>query len=512
MTSVQTTLSSNKKYLISAVILAGSVGLCVLMVMLKQPPADREVVNLTGTVTVLPAEPFDGSLNIEVSGVVEPHREVKLSAQVSGEIAEKSPESRAGNFVREGDLLMTIDPRDYELEIDRLNAELAQSEAVINELNDELTGLERSREILQKDYDLQLAELARRRSAKSALSQSELDQAQRDAMAVERTLIELQNSIRLSNTRKVRLSSGIDLSNSMLDKAKLNLQRTRIVAPFDGVIVSDPVEEGDFVRVGDPLLVYEDTSKADVKCSLRGRQVLQILKYQVPDSRFQTDPLTAAYQLPPTPVKIVAQSGDDTVQWEGILQRFDGIGFDEQTKMIPVRVVVDDPVSDWIGRPVALVRQMFVNVVISLDTAGARDEVLLVIPEVALQPGNFVWSVVETKMVDGVLEHGLFLKRHRIQILDRLDANEEATRRRVVIRDASGELKSGSPIVVTPLAQPNPGTAVRIQPPDESELPVSVGADQETEDLESGETFTTRPGELKEEPASARVDGESKRS
>ncbi len=502
MNSTQSMLSNRSKYLISFAILGGAIALCVVMIILKEPPEDREIVNLTQTASVVPATNFDDQLNIEVSGVVEPHREVKLSAQVSGEIASKSAVARAGNYVREGDVLLTIDPRDYELEIKRLQAELAQSEAAINELTDELDGLERSRKIVQRDYDLQLQELERRRGAGSALSQSELDQAERNVMGAERTLTELQNSIRLANTRKVRLTSGIDLSRSLLEKAELNLQRTKIEAPFDGIIVSDLVEQGDFVRVGDTLLVYEDTSQVDVKCSLRGSQVLQILKYSVPDSRFDTDPLVSAYQLPPTPVTIIAQSGNDMVEWEGTLQRYDGVGFDEQTKMIPVRVIVNDPVSNWAGRPVPLVRQMFVNVVIALDTAGVEDDVLLTVHEVAIHPGNKIWSLTADDR----------LQQHSITILDRLNEDAPPQERLVVIRGADGQLKPGSRIVVTPLAQPNPGAPVELEPwqfgkEDSAATPITGTSD----DAEPGGPLTTRPGDT-EEPASARVEGESKRS
>ncbi len=287
----------------------------------------------------------------------------------------------------------------------------------------------------------------------------------------------------------------------MLNKARLNLQRTGIRAPFDGVIVNDPVEQGDYVRTGDTLLVFEDTSKADVKCNLRGNQVLQILKYSVPDSRFETDPLTAAYQLPPTPVRIFARSGEDTIQWDGTLQRFDGIGFDEQTKMIPVRVVVDDPVSNSLGRPVALVRQMFVNVVIGLDTANMGDERLLVIPEIAIHPGNHVWSVKDGR-----------LQRHNVSVLDRLNPGAREQDRLVVIRTAGGELQAGSQIVVTPLAQPNPGTEVDVLPLTPELTPAPLNTTKTGTDAveKRGEPLTTSPGDV-EEPANTGVAG-AKRS
>jgi multidrug efflux pump subunit AcrA (membrane-fusion protein) len=236
----------------------------------------------------------------------------------------------------------------------------------------------------------------------------------------------------------------------MLDLANLNLERTTIKAPFDGVIVSDLVEKGDYVRAGDEVITLEDTDHADVQCSLRVDQVQRILKYQVPDSRFETDQIIAAYQLPPVPVTVTSDAAGTDVRWEGLLTRFDSIGVDEQTRMVPCRVVVDDPVSTTAGRPVALVRNMFVDVIIGLSLHEDRGERLLAIPEIAIHPGGVVWTV----------EAGV-LRRHNVTVVDRQGASGD---RIAVVRSESEDLDAGSQIVITPLAQPNPGIEVRVVP------------------------------------------------
>ena len=490
MKSTRTHKSTTLKYLISALILGVSIGISILLVWSRQPPEDRDVVDLTQTVEVVKAVPYDGDLKIEVSGVVQPHREVAIAAQVAGEIVSKAPQAQAGSFVQTGDVLMTIDPSDYDLEIRRLNAELKQAESAITELDKEMEGLQSSSDLLEKEYRLQQEELRRRERVGNALSEAELDQTRRGVLAAERLWTEMQNSIRLAEARKFRLQSGIELSRSTLEKAELNRTRTNIVAPFDGVLVADLVEEGDYVRVGDELLLLEDTAKADVTCNLRGHQVLQILKYQVPDSRFGTGEQNTAYRLPPTPVTIVAESGNDRVEWEGVLQRYDGIGFDEQTKMIPVRVVVDQPVARLEnGRPVALVRQMFVDVIITLNPAGAPDEGLLSVPEETLHPGNRIW-VVENNQ----------LQQHAVTILDRFQVRDEQGHESscIVIRPVDKTLAPGAEVVRSPLAQPTPGSPVRILPqgPGESAPPAVAG----------------EPAGGESEPASTGVEGADKRS
>lgn len=444
-------MSERTKYLVSFLVIGGSFAIAIVLFLSKEGPRDRDFVDLTQPVNVVTVDSFSGSLNMEVSGIVKPHREIKIAAQASGQVVEKPPGVRAGTFVDFDTVLLKIDTRDYELQIDRLNAEVAQAESSIRELDDELAGLNDSMQIAKRDFDLHNAELQRRLSIGASLSQTELDQAKRNVMGAERTLTELQNAIRSAKTSRSRLESGIDLSKSLLAKAQLDLERTTIKAPFDGVIVSDMVEQGDYVRVGDQVFAFEDTSKADIQCNLRNDQLQQILKYRTSDSRYDIDSNISAYQLPPTPVKIYSDVSGQRVEWSGTLQRYDGIGVDEQTKMIRCRVVVDDPISKSNGNHVALVRNMLVQISIGLNVAG-RDEVpLLTIPEIALQPGDFVWSLIDNR-----------LTRSKVTVLDRINPNAPARERMAVVRPESGDLKSGSLVVVSALSQPNPGTEVRI--------------------------------------------------
>ncbi len=472
------------RYLISFLILGGALVVMVLMTLLREDPADKENVSLLNTVVVWPAEDFRGKLDIDVTGIVEPHREVRVAAEVSGRVVHKSSRCQAGTLVSPDDKepLLQINASDYELEKRRLTALLEQSKTSLDELDDDLAGLQSSLQLTEVDLELQQQEYERRLSLGTAASKTELDQARRSANAAERAVIELQNSIRTATTRRARLLSGIDLSQVQLDRANLDIERTSVGAPFDGVIVSEMVEAGDYVRAGDEVIVIEDTSKADVKSNLRLEQLRRIVKYQTPDSRFDLASNLAAYQLPPTAVTISWGEGDDRVEWPGTLVRFDGIGVDPQTKMIPCRIEVDDPVSVFRGKPRALVRGMFVKVNIQLDVAAADDETLLTIPAVALHPGNFVWSVVDGK-----------LQRTKVEIIDRKNSSDPDPRKRmIVIRVKQGELKPDSQIVVSALAQPNPGVEVKPIPFDE-ENPEPATAEIPS-DI-SPEPQTTRAGE-----------------
>jgi multidrug efflux pump subunit AcrA (membrane-fusion protein) len=445
-------LPKQLKYLISASLLIAAFVLSVMLVSMKESATDRESVDLTPLVSVRPAKPFAGKLGIEVSGMVVPHKEIRIASQVNGRVSKREERASAGNFVNAGDVLLTIDDEDYRLQIDRIKAEVAQAENSIVELDEELAGLGNSLKIAEEDLKLQNDELDRRKSLGAALSQSEFDQAKRSVMASERVVTELQNAVRQAKSRKVRLESGIDLSRANLAKAELDLQRTSIAAPFNGVIVRDMVQESDFVRAGDQLFSFEDTSKVEVQCNLRKEQLERLLRFKSADSRFDIDRNVSAYELPPTPVKIRAEVAGESVVWQGVLARYDGIGLDERTRMVPCRVVVDNPVVSGDRRNFALVRNMMVDVRIELDPVPEENESLIELPEIALQPGGFVWTVVDGK-----------LKRVSIEVLERPNPHAEPEERLIIAKTDSSELSAGSLIVISPLGQPHPGGEVRIQ-------------------------------------------------
>ena len=442
---------------ISALILLGAIAATIWMTVSKEKTETEGRDSFTQTVSVYEAERFRGALEIDVSGMVDAHREIDIASLVNGNVAKRADECRAGTFVAEGTPLLWIDSTNYDLALKRFQAEKKQAEANIRELDEELFGMERSMKLAQRDYDLQERETERRLAAGSALSRSELDQARRALTSADRTLTDLKNAQRLTKTRRARLSTGIELSEVRLQEAQINIERCEIKAPFSGVVVSDMVEVGDYVTAGKNVVIFEDTSMVDVKCNLRAEQLARIIRYQMSDSRSQTD-LSMAYQLPPTQVRIIRDEDGTLTEWSGMLARFDGIGLDSQTKMIPCIVEVSDPVSVSKGKgnsgvlPKALIRGMFVSVTIELNAAEFEDEVLLRIPSVAMQPGDFVWAVVDEK-----------LERHKVDVIDRQNENDPDVRKRmVVVRAKPNELGENSAIVTTPLSQPLPGSIVKV--------------------------------------------------
>ena len=192
----------------------------------------------------------------------------------------KSPECRAGRGVPEGELLIEIDPMDYQLEVRRLSKELAQAKATLQELEVDLENTKASIELAQEEIELQAREVERLRKlvGRRIVAESELDQALSLELAAENQLLTLNNRLRSFQTSRDRLKLAIELGATRLEQAEIDLERTKVTAPIDGVIVQDPVEADGFVQAGATLFVIEDTSAVEILCNLRMDQLFWLLQ------------------------------------------------------------------------------------------------------------------------------------------------------------------------------------------------------------------------------------------
>ncbi len=148
----------------------------------------------------------------ELDGVVQPVRQSTLSAQASGRVA--SLLVKAGDRVRAGQLLATIDDRETQTGVQRSQAQVAQAEA---ELRNARAHAERSRELQSKGFVSKAA-------LDTADAQFNAAQAGRDQAA--------------AGVRQSALAQGF----------------TRVTAPYDGWVLQTLSDAGDLAMPGKPLL------------------------------------------------------------------------------------------------------------------------------------------------------------------------------------------------------------------------------------------------------------------
>ncbi len=440
------------------IILGGAAA--VFIAMGRQPPPTRSDAGVGDALPVKTAVITEAASQIELDldGVVVPLKEVSLAAEVSGRVRLKADACEAGMFVAAGTLLLEIDPRDYELEVERLLREVAQAGFYIDEVEEELLQNDESISLAQRQVELSQREVTRLETLKAnrVITESEHDRALRDELTAINTLTQLKGQQRVLEKRKNRLAEGRLLAETQLEKVRIDLARTRIVAPFDGVIVSDPVEQDSYVAKGTLLVTIEDTSAAEVRTNLRMDEVARV--WGSVSSQTTAQPLQSrggAYDLPDVPAKVVFELGDRQFQWEGVLSRQEGGGLDARTRTLPCRVLVPDPGSVTaldrygqplpqlpLGSPTSLLRGMFVQVEVLVEAPRK----MLAVPIDAVRPSGDIWLLRNEELV--------------IVRPTRMHATDDA----VLYSAEDAGLLPGDRVIVSQLANPYDGMAVTEEP------------------------------------------------
>ncbi|MEC7679578.1 MAG: HlyD family efflux transporter periplasmic adaptor subunit [Planctomycetota bacterium] len=375
----------------------------------KRPDADTSRAGRLRALPPIRIEPIERldtektPLFLEVDGTVVPFEEANVAAEVSGRILTKTEKCEAGSYVNQGDLLMEIDPEDYELEVQRLTQQKDQEYQRLVELDQQMLNSQRLIDVAEQDVEIQKKEIARLKALPDGFaSQSEIDQASRSQLSSRQQLVTLQNQLDLQKKQRSRIEASEKLATTQLRAAEVNLRRTKIVAPIDGIVVNEQADLNTFVTRGSPLFTIENTSKVEVSTSLRMDQLYWILDQNAAEN---IDP-TSSYDLPATEAIIEYQvTGRRGMvhRWKGRLLSYDGIGLDPRTRTVPIRVIVDEPSQSYEHQDESsakqsktpLVRGMFVQVRLLIRPKTQ----LYVIPTKALQPGNRIYQFTPDETV-----------------------------------------------------------------------------------------------------------------
>lgn len=338
----------------------------------KKPPVRKSI-----PVELVQAKQHNGTLDIVVNGVAIPFRDVQLAPRVSGEVIFKSESLSPGRVVNAGELLFRIDPTDYKIEVARLEQEVAKARLDIERLQLDKENTGRVLAVMQDMASLRRREVQRLEQLRSvnATSASEVDTVELALLSTRQQTTSLENQLRTFDSQSESLKASLELANLRLQSARLDLQRTKISAPFAGVVIANHVEQNGMLTAGTAVATIEDTSKVEVRANLRGE-----------DMEFLQG---SGYELPQVPVTVECERAGRNHAWHAVLSRQDGLGIDEKTRTMPVRIVVEHPTQN-IGSnqdSVALLRGMFVRVRLHCKPR----QPLAVVPESVIRPGKKVW-------------------------------------------------------------------------------------------------------------------------
>ncbi|MBW2568989.1 MAG: efflux RND transporter periplasmic adaptor subunit [Deltaproteobacteria bacterium] len=364
------------------VVLALSLTVAALLVTLR-PKAKHQVKTETGRlVEIMSVKSEDLNMIIDGYGTVKPRETLKLAAEIKGQVFDVDSSFKEGSFIKKGAVLIKIDPRIYRLEVDRQKIQIEQTEAEIKKLRQEIKNFDASIKITKANAALARNDFERLKklSIKNVVAQATLDQAEQRYLASLERLQGFENQLNLTGPLKERLEAQLDMGKVMLCQAKLDLEKTDIIAPFDGWVLIKDVEKGRYVNAGQYIgSVYSDGA-LDVEIRIPTKDI----KWFVTDWKQDAMP----------DVEIIFRGNNSPHKWRGRVARIKA-QVDEKTRTLPVVVEIDrNSIKDKTRGGVQLRPGTFVTALIK----GKKIKQVFVLPRYVIHAGDMVYIMTDNRL------------------------------------------------------------------------------------------------------------------
>jgi len=340
-------MSLNKKLL--PVIILGALLLLAFVIKLNPPEAPQQR-NFSGpqiVVETLPVVPRDYSVALESYGIIQPRTRSMLAAQVEGQIVDLNPNLRDGGFFERGDILMTIDSRDYAADVSIAEATLADARQALAE-------------------------------AEARSNQAREDW---DRLGNEGEIPDLVLRIPQLEAARARVLSA----ESSLRKVRLDLERTQIRAPFAGRVLTKFVDLGQVVSRNAQLAEIFATDIVEIRLPLRNRDLPFIVLPETYRYSDETENKGGRVEI--------SSELAGRATWEAELVRTEG-AIDQTARQLHVIAQINDPFAPPAEGQTPLKIGQYVTAKLEGNTVPDA----LVIPNNTIYQGTYVY-VVE----DGIL-------------------------------------------------------------------------------------------------------------
>ena len=356
---------NKKKIILPIFVVLLAVAVTIVLVKSRKMPQPQETPHQGPLVEVTELVETTRDVVVRSTGTVQPRREVSITPQVRGKIVEISPRMVAGGVFRQGELLFAIEDVDYRLAIELARASLAQAAL-------ELMRIEN------------LADVARREWA--ALNP--------ESDAVPNPMVVYEPQLKSATAAR-------DAALASLKQAEINLQRTRIVAPFNCYVRSEKIEIGQFVNAGTPVATVAGVDQVEV-----------VVPLPLDELTWLSVPRTPADEAGSRAI-VELHIGGEIHSWPGAVTRALS-DIDPRNRMASLVITVAEPhVGD--GTAPSLIEELLPGMFVQVKIYGATVDDLFAVPRAALHDNDTVWIVDEDNRLR--MRSVELLRREREEVL-----------------------------------------------------------------------------------------------
>jgi RND family efflux transporter MFP subunit len=291
-----------------AILVAAVVGVVVLVA--SRPAIERaDDAERVWPVTTAKISVGDVTPELRLYGQIVAGAQVDLRALVPGEIVAIGPQAKSGGTVKKGDLVIAIDEFDYRATVDESSARLREAEARLQELAARRAAAETSLGEERKMLVLRERDLARAKKLSKGgnISEKRLDDALAELARQKKSTALRGAELKSESARIKQQRAIIDRLKVSLRRAKRNLERTRLTAPFDGFITDMSAQVGKRMGANDRVAGLIDLARLEVKATLSDTQYGRLL--------------SSGGGLRGRPAKVLWRAGAKTMSFEARLDR-----------------------------------------------------------------------------------------------------------------------------------------------------------------------------------------------
>lgn len=328
---------------------------------------------------------------VQSQGSVRPRTQTTLVAQVSGIVVSVSDDFVAGGFFRAGEVLLEIDPSDYQTALKRAEASLAS------------------------------------RKAKLAEEKSRSEQAVKDWRNLGR--VGDPPDLVMRKPQLADALANVLAAEADIEKARRDLERTRISVPYDGLLRERRVDIGQYVTPGTQLGVSFAVDTAEIRLPLAAADLAYLDLPRSTDAEIEDYP----------EVSLMADISGMTQTWDARLIRTEGV-LDESSRVLYVVASVVDPYG-LLGK--SQQEELRMGTFVRAAISGRSVDDVVVLPRFVLRNDN-------TVLVAN--------KEHELEVREVEVARAEA--RQVYVTSGIGH---GELVITTTLDAPIPGTRLMIR-------------------------------------------------
>ena len=197
----------------------------------------------------------------EATGTVNAKTTTQISANLLGRI--NSITVNEGDAVKKGQLLVEIDDRDAQAQLEKVRAGLSEAQASLVEVDNSTAAANAAVKTAGANKQLADVTFARYEElyVRRSVSGQEYDEALSRSNAAMSELERAKANVQTIISKKAQINARIEQANAEIANSKIHASYSRIVSPVSGVIVKKFVEPGATASPGVPLLSIEDNSQ-----------------------------------------------------------------------------------------------------------------------------------------------------------------------------------------------------------------------------------------------------------